>query len=132
MAGIEEMLGQVLSNPQAMQQILSLAQSLNLGQAPAAQEPARDPPPPPPPQHPKAAGDSGQADGLIRTLLELAGQGKEDKKQLALFSALKPFLKPERAKQLDKAIRVARISAMAGAALQRMGPQAAPGGGHHV
>ena len=38
MDGIEDKLGQILSNPQAMQQIMSLAQALGGGQQPNASQ----------------------------------------------------------------------------------------------
>lgn len=137
MAGLEDTIGQVLSNPQAMQQIFSLAQSLGLSQPREQESPPQNaqqdqsataaaPAPPPPPE------GTPEMDAMLRSILEFAGKAGGDERQLALFEALKPFLKPERARQIDKAIQVARISRMAGAALQRFGMTSNSGGDRYV
>ena len=59
MADFSEMLNGILSNPQAMQQMMALAQSLGLqGQGGQPQQSAPTPPPPPPqlPQQPSQPG----------------------------------------------------------------------------
>lgn len=126
MAGMEEMLGSIMQNPQAMQQIFSLAQSLGLSQNQpqgAAPPPAQSQAPPavPPPVQSQAPSGQPDLDGMFRTILSLASQSGGNDRQIRLFEALKPFLRPERAKQLDQAIQVARISQMAGSALKRLG-----------
>ena len=133
MAGMEEVMGQILQNPQAMQQIFSLAQSLNLGQGSSGGS-ASGPPAPsaPPVPRPASAPQGMDPDGLFRGILDLAGQSSQKGPQLALFEALKPFVTPERAKQIDQAILVARIAQMAADALQRMGPGPGKGGDRHV
>lgn len=137
MAGMEEMLGNIMQNPQAMQQIFSLAQSLGLSQnqsqgavPPPVQSQA--PPPASPPVQSQTPTGQPDLDGMFRTILALAGQSGGNDRQIRLFEALKPFLRPERAKQLDKAIQVARISQMAGSTLKRLGsgPQGTGGTGH--
>lgn len=132
MADMNDMFSQVLSNPQAMQQIMALAQSLGLqgnGQAPTSppppqpqQQPQHAPPPPmqAPQQLQQPQGDPSQ---LLRSLMNMSQQQPmhgEDR-QLALFQALKPFVGPERAAKLDKALQVARISRMASSAFSQMG-----------
>ena len=125
MADFSEMLNGILSNPQAMQQMMALAQSLGLqgqgGQPQQAAPPAlprRPPPPQPgPPQLPPPA------PALLQGFLQLSKQMGGDDRQLALFQALKPFVRPERAEKLDRAIQVARISRLAGNTLQKLGPQ---------
>ena len=131
MAGMEEVMGQILKNPQAMQQIFSLAQSLNLGQSPSAGPPPEVPAAlAPPPPGPSPSGPD--TDAMFRTIMELAGQSSKNGPQLALFEALKPFVTPERAKQIDQAILVARIAQMAAGAFQRMPRNPLKGGGAHV
>ena len=94
MAGMEEAVGQILSNPQAMQQIFSLAQSLGLSQ------PQGQPAQPQAPAAPasQAGGFSAlpgagnpEMDAMFRTILEFASKAGGDERQLALFEALKPF-----------------------------------------
>lgn len=131
MAGMEEVMGQILKNPQAMQQIFSLAQSLNLGQSPPADAPAA-PAVALAPQAPAPIPSMPDTDHLFRTILDLAGQSSKNEPQLALFEALKPFVTPERAKQIDQAILVARIAQMAAGAFQRMPRSPGKGGGSHV
>ena len=132
MAGMEEVMGQILQNPQAMQQIFSLAQSLNLGQSAAGPPAPQVPAAPAPPAPPGVPGSPGEADGLFRSILQLAGQSQKGGPQLALFEALKAFVTPDRAKQIDQAILVARIAQMAAGAFQRMPQGPGKGGSPHV
>ena len=124
MADFSEMLNGILSNPQAMQQMMALAQSLGLqGQGGQPQQAA--PPAPPPQQHPQVQQQFQQPDPaqLLQGFLQLSKQMGGDDRQLARFQALKPFVRPERAEKLDRAIQVARISRLAGNTLQKLGPQ---------
>lgn len=132
MAGMEEVMGQILQNPQAMQQIFSLAQSLNLGQGSSGGTSSPPTPPAPPVPMPALPPQGSDTDGLFRSILDLAGQSSRQEPHLALFEALKPFLTPERAKQIDQAMLVARIAQMAAGAFQRMAPGSGKGGGTHV
>ena len=117
MADFSEMLNGILSNPQAMQQMMALAQSLGLqGQGGQPQQSA---PPPQLPQQPSQP-DPMQ---LLQGFLQMSKQMGGDERQLALFQALKPFVRPDRAEKLDRAIQVAKISRLAGNALQKLGPQ---------
>ena len=131
MAGMEEVMGQILQNPQAMQQIFSLAQSLNLGQG---SSPPAAPAPTPPPAVPSVSGPPAGADtdGLFRSILSIASQPGPHGPQAALFAALKPFVGPERARQIDQALLVARIAQMATGALRRMSGPPGKGGSTHV
>ena len=109
MADFSEMLNGILSNPQAMQQMMALAQSLGLqGQGGQPQQSAPTPPPPPPqlPQQPSQP-DPMQ---LLQGFLQMSKQMGGDERQLALFQALKPFVRPDRAEKLDRAIQIARLS----------------------
>lgn len=124
MDGIEDKLGQILSNPQAMQQIMSLAQALGGGQQPEAnQEPQPQSVPAAALQmaQPNFAGGANN-DALLKMLFDFSKNTHEDDAQLALFRALKPFVRPERAAKIDRALQAARISRMAGAALERFAP----------
>lgn len=105
----EEKLERILSNPQAMEQIMSLAQSLGGGSSST-----------PPTEHKTEANSSPLADGLglgqidpriltgITSLLSQSQTNDEDK--VALLRALRPFVRETRYAKLDKAIQIARLS----------------------
>ena len=131
MSELEEKLENILGNPQAMSQIMALAQSLNghgpaaAGEATQAQEQAAPASPPPAPsaapaQTPGPAGDGGGLGSLLGGLdpnmlsaaAGLLGQfnGGDDDRRVALLTALRPFVKEQRYARLDKAIQIARLS----------------------
>ena len=132
MSELEEKLEHILGNPQAMAQIVSLAQSLNLnGSAASAGDGAQ-----PQPQEPAPAGGSstapataapaqpsasaGSLEGLLGGLdpnmlsaaAGLLGQfnSGNDDRRVALLTALRPFVRERRYAKLDKAIQIARLS----------------------
>lgn len=134
MSELEEKLESVLGNPQAMAQIMALAQSLNGGGSPPAagagetsqaqeqsQAQAQSPAPPP---APPASGGSGDGLGsllgglgsldpkLLSAAAGLIGQFNSgaDDQRVALLTALRPFVKEERYAKLDKAIQIAKLS----------------------
>lgn len=96
MSEMEEKLGAILGNPQMMQQIMSLAQSM--GQPPAQA------PEPEAPQIPSLDPK------LLQTLAGFAGQGKMDPQQQALLKALGPYISPRRIGKLEKAMGAARMA----------------------
>lgn len=110
---LEQAIGAVLQDPQQLQKIFALAQSLGLS-------PPEAPPPPEPPKPAAAAPPAEQTPedrgSALRALLQQAG--KLDRRQENLLNALKPFLKPERREKVDRAMQAARISRLAGAALR--------------
>lgn len=134
-----EKLNAVLNNPDAMGQIMSIAQSLTGG---STQEPSL-------PSEPTALATPDQAaapdlSGLFSLLGGLTGggnsggdflsnldprilqvgmrvlteYGRGDDRKTALLMALKPFLKEERADKIDKAIQIAKLSRLVRPALQ--------------
>ena len=131
----EEKLENILGNPQAMAQIMALAQSLN-GHGPAApagdsaqaqpseQADAGAPPPAPAPALPRSTAPAAGAEGGLGSLLGgldpnmlsaaagLLGQfnGGDDDRRVALLTALRPFVKEQRYARLDKAVQIARLS----------------------
>ena len=136
MSELEEKLENILGNPQAMAQIMSLAQSLNQsGPAASAGDGAQAQPQEPPPSGasptaPAAAApakppaSAGTMEGGLGSLLGgldpnmlsaaagLLGQfnGGDDDRRVALLTALRPFVKEQRYGKLDKAIQIARLS----------------------
>ena len=116
MADFSEMLNGILSNPQAMQQMMALAQSLGLQRQGGQPQQTAPTPPPPPPQLPQQPSQPDPMQ-LLQGFLQMSKQMGGDERQLALFQALKPFVRPDRAEKLDRAIQVAKISRLAGNAL---------------
>ena len=117
MSEFEEKLNSILGNPDAMAQVMNLAQSLNLGGGGGEQEGA---PPPPSGGAPPAGGGGGLGDllgqldpKLLERLLplvgELSGGGGGNDERLALLYALRPFLKPERRDKVERAVKTARL-----------------------
>ena len=108
---LEEKLGSILSNPQMMQQIMVLAQSLGTVSGPA---PAREPEP--------AAPALPNIDlGTLQKLSGLAGQGTIDREQQALLKALGPYLSRDRVTKLEKAMRAAKMARLASTFLNQGG-----------
>ena len=116
MAQLEEQLNQILGNPQAMEQIMSLAKSLEGGENSAS--PSASAPAPSPPSAPSdlsgLLGSVGQLDPkMLSTAAKLFSQmGRQDDRRTALLQALRPFVKPERYAKLDKAIQIAKLSVL--------------------
>lgn len=130
MAEWEEKLGAILNNPQAMSQIMSLAQSLGGkgGEAPAQAA------------GPDSAGEEWDGadtagpdtsgaespsggEGLDPRLMEMglramAAYQDGDDRRSALLRALRPFVKPQRYARVDKAIQIAKLSKVVRAALE--------------
>lgn len=105
MAQLEEKLGAILNNPQAMSQILSLAQSL--GGAPEGEPTEESAPPETPPQSPAPELDPKVMEVGMRALA--AWQEPGDSRS-ALLQALRPLMKEERRSKVDKAIQITRLS----------------------
>ena len=126
MAEFDEKVNSLLSNPEAMAQIMQMAQSLSGGQAQQPpqqplQQPVRPAPPPPPAQAPPPSGGdllsslSGLTGGIDPTMLtkllpliqELGSQNDSNARQL--LYALRPYLKPERQEKIERALQLARL-----------------------
>lgn len=122
MAQWEEQLNQILGDPQAMGQIMSLAQSLSgkqEGQAPDPREEGQEPPQ----DEEETPSPLSALSGLDPKLLQmgmglLSEYSAQDDKKAALLAALKPFLKPERQEKMDQAVRIARLTRVIRTALK--------------
>ena len=126
MSEFEDKLNAILSNPDAMAQVMHLAQALGGSgipggapqqSAPESKEPGQTEAPAPG----KGSSDGGAAGigdlfgqidpALIGRLLPLLGElnrGGEDER-LQLLYALRPFLKPERQEKIERALQLARL-----------------------
>ena len=109
MAEFDDKLNSILSNPDAMAQIMQLAQSFS-------GEPSSPPPgqpiPPPPPTSVNPLSALGNTDPKVITrLLPLIRElgGGQDSNARNLLCALSPYLKPERQAKVDRALQLARL-----------------------
>ena len=125
MVEFDDKLNSLLSNPEAMAQIMQMAQSLSGGQAqqvPQAPPQQPSPPPPPPPVQQAAspggnplAALSGLTSGMDTAMLtkllpliqELGSQNDSNARQL--LYALRPYLKPDRQEKIERALQLARL-----------------------
>ena len=100
---LQQRIESVLNDPQQMKELLALARSLGAElETESPQEPMK--------------GLGTLMSQPLGALLQSAG--KLEQKQEALLNALRPFLKPNRREKLDRAIRAARLSQLAGRALK--------------
>ena len=109
MSEMEEKLGAILSNPQMMQQIMSMAQAMS----PPPEAKPEQPPEPAPPALPD-----------FSVMQKLAGRTRQsgiDKNQQALLRALSPYISRERSAKLEKAMRAAKMARLASAFLNAGG-----------
>ena len=126
MAEFEEKLNAILSDPQAMGQIASLAQALT-------GEHAGESAPPPAATDWSAllgmlggGGDSNPLSALSELDPQLLQAGLRlfseysatDDRKVALLNALKPFVKPERYAKVDKAVQIAKLARVIRVAFQ--------------
>lgn len=116
MSDFEDKLQSILSNPEAMGQIMSLAQSITGG----SQETA----PPFEPEDPSRSptGDIPSSGDLFSVLGNLdprliqfgmrliAEYNSNDSQKQALLTALRPFIREERYAKVDKAVQVAKLA----------------------
>lgn len=137
MAEFDEKLNSILSNPNAMAQIMQLAQSITGENSTAAppppqaqpfaspsqaqpftQPPQTQPvaPPPPPPQSAAPTANPLSALGnmdpkLMMKLLPLIQElgGAQDSDARRLLYALSPYLKPDRRDKIERALQLARL-----------------------
>ena len=134
MEGLEEKLQNILSDPNSMAQIMSMAQSLGLS-------PQNEQRPPSQPAEENfgllQAAMGQQSDGggkmpdlqFLQSMMGVMQQAqRSDGKQEALLCALKPFLRPERREGIDRAMQLAKLSQLAGIALKNGGLMGSKGG----
>ena len=106
---LEDKLGAILSNPEMMQKIQAMAQSL--GQS-SPSEPQKESPTVP------------EIDiGLLHKLSSLAGQTGIDNNQQTLLHALSPYIGKGKIAKLEKAMRAAKMARLASGFLGNGGLQ---------
>ena len=104
MAEMEDKINAVLNNPQLMQQIMTMAQSLSGPQEVQTPEP----------QQPPSQPDFDPA--LLQKIMGIAGQIGVDPHQQALLRALQPYLTRSRIEKLERAMRAAKLANLASGA----------------
>ena len=121
MSELDDKLNSILNNPQMMQQIMSLAQSMNSPepQPPAQLQPQSQTPPP----KGGALFDAPIDPSLLSKIAGLMQRSSIDQDQAQLLKALRPFLSGQKLQKLERAMHAAK---MAGIASDVVGI-----GGHH-
>ena len=108
MDNLEEKLGSILNNPEMMQQIMDMAQTLGQSQSQPQQEsismPDFDP-------------------GMLQKLAVLARQSNVTNEEQALLKALDPYLSRNRIGKLERAMRAAKMARFASTFLNSGGVQ---------
>ena len=104
MDNMEEKLGTILNNPQLMQQIMTMANSLSSGHEEKPKETAKSITP-----------DFDPA--MMQKIMGLAGNLRVNEHQQNLLLALRPYLSDGRIQKLEKAMRAAKLANIASAAL---------------
>ena len=105
---MENMLQSVLGNPEAMEKIMAMAQTL--GASSAA-------PPPPPPQ--ESSGFEMPDMEMLQKMASLAGQSSIDPNQKALLHALRPYIGIHRLTRLERAMQAAKMAGLATGLMQK-------------
>ena len=113
MSEMEERLSALLSNPQLMQQIASIAQTMGA-------EPHSRPPEQKDLQPPSVPAFDPM---LLQTLAQTMGQSGIDSNQKTLLHALGPYLSSHRVQKLERAMQAARLAGAASAFLNAGGLQ---------
>lgn len=111
MAEFEDRLGSILSNPDLMGKIMSMANSMN------------QQPPPPPPQ-PTGCGSMPFDPGAMAGMMQMLKATQLEPRQRQLLQALRGFVPEDRLVRLEKAMQASLIAKFASKAMNQ--------GGHHV
>lgn len=102
---MENMLQSVLGNPEAMEKIMAMAQSLGASQ-------------PPPPQQEESSFEMPDME-MIQKMAALAGQSSIDPNQRALIAALRPYIGSHRLRRLEQAMQAAKMAGLATGLMQK-------------
>lgn len=116
MDDMQNQMNAILGNPEMMQKIMAMAQSLGQSQ-PVKQESE-------PPKQETESGAFPNIDlSMVQKLSGLAGQSNIDANQRTLLKALTPYLNRERISKLERAMRAAKMANMASAFLGKSAMQ---------
>ena len=106
MAEFEDKLNSILSNPQMMQQIMSMAGSFSQA-------------PPPPPKEPTPQQPFSFDPRAMQGMMELLRGTQLDQRQSNLLGALGAYLPQEKINRLQKAMQASKVAKYASQALNR-------------
>lgn len=115
MEDMQSQMNAILGNPEMMQKIMAMAQSLGA---------TSDSTPAPPAKQPPAKETAALPEIDISMLQKLSGFAKGtgiDKNQQSLLRALGPYLSRERISKLEKAMRAAKMARVASSFLGQSG-----------
>ena len=114
MSGMEDQLGAILSDPEMMAKIQSLAQSLGQPEESPRQAdaPKKEGPPPSPPGI--GAGDLE----MVKAFTGFARGAEIDKDQRALLKALSPYVSREKTAKLERAMHAAKLAQQASSLME--------------
>lgn len=112
MAEFDDKLNAILSNPEIMGQIMSMASAM--GQSAPNPAPAQPPPPPPQQPSPGLPFDPGAMMGMMELLKSTQIGAREQN----LIRALHGFVPDDRLVRLEKAMQASRIARYAAKAMQ--------------
>jgi hypothetical protein len=104
---MEDKIGAILGNPQMMQQIMHMAQSLGNQQ--------------PKPEPPNTATIPQVDVALVQKIAGLAQQSGIDRREEALLGALEAYLTGDRVARLERAMRAAKMAKLATSVLGQQG-----------
>lgn len=103
MDNMQSGINSILENPEMMQKIMAMAQSLG------ASQPTQQQPQEPPPASPFPDIDIS----MVQKLSQMAGKANIDSNQRSLLAALSPYLKGDRIGRLERAMRAAKLAGLA-------------------
>lgn len=107
MAEFDDQLNAILSNPDVMSQIMSIAGSMSQSST------APSPPAPAPPQ----SNSLGLNPAALQGMMELMQNSQIDPKQRNLIHALQGYLPSDRIEKLEKAMQASKIARFAASSL---------------
>ena len=113
MDDMQNQMNAILNDPQMMQKIMAMAQSMNQSQAPQESAPL-----------PQTGADQAFPDidlSMMQKIMGFAGQSNVDSNQKTLLKALMPYLSRDRISKLERAMRAAKMANIASSFLGNSG-----------
>ena len=105
MDNMQNGINSILENPEMMQKIMAMAQSLGASQPAPQPQQTQEPPP---------ASPFPDIDiSMVQKLSQMAGKANIDSNQRSLLSALSPYLKGDKIGRLERAMRAAKLAGLA-------------------
>jgi len=114
MDDMQNQMNAILNDPQMMQKIMAMAQSINQSQAQTKEAAA-------PPQTGSEQAFPDVDLSMMQKIMGLAGQSNVDSNQRTLLKALAPYLSKDRISKLERAMRAAKMANMASSFLGKSG-----------